>query len=189
MSIEINLLPWREERRQRKGKQFQVGLLMVAVFGLGAGYAVSWYYDQQLSAQRERQNFIEQRTVILDKEIVAVNRYEESIALLKQRVNVLQSLQAERPLTVHVLNALAESLQDDVYYSSLERQDDSLKLSGMALIDSGVSSQMLALDAAPVFGESHFAELEANSGGRRFSLSVSQHMPVADAQQQQEDAP
>lgn len=188
MSIEINLLPWREERRRSRGRRFQAGLLLVAVIGLGAGYAVSWHYDQQLNVQRERRTFIEQRTAVLDREIAAVNRYEERIALLKQRVDVFQSLQAERPLTVHVLNALAESLQDAVYYASLERQDDSLKIVGMALVDSGVSSQMLALDAAAVFGESHFSELEANGGGRRFRLSVNQHMPEADTQRQ-EDAP
>lgn len=184
-AIEINLLSWRQARRQRRSRRFQLVLLLTALVGLAAGYVLFCSYDRQLEAQRQRQRFIQQQTAVLDRNIAAVTRLEARVALLKRRVGVLQSLQAERSLTVHVLNALTESLQGDVYYLALERQDDSLRLSGVALANGGVASQMVALEAVPVFAEPHFSELEASGKGRRFSLSVSQRMPAADTQRGQ----
>lgn len=179
MTIEINLLPWREVRRQHRNRRFRISMLLAAVIGFGAGYAVFWYYGQQLNAQRERLDYIKQQSAALDSKLARVDQYEVRIATLLQRLAVLQALKSRRSVTVEVLNALAASLQDDVYYSSLERQGLSLTLSAVALSDSGVSNQLRALGSAAVFAEPHFSALQVIPEGQRFTLTVSQRMPVS----------
>ncbi|MGO2132108.1 MAG: PilN domain-containing protein [Halomonas sp.] len=179
MTIEINLLPWREVRRQRRNRCFRFSMLLAAMVGLGAGYAVFWSYGQQLSAQRERLDYIEQQSAALGSTLARVDQYEARIVSQLQRLAALQALESQRSVTVEVFNALAASLQDDVYYASLERQGLSLTLSAVALSDSGVSNQLRALGSAAVFAEPHFSALQVSPEGQRFTLSVSQRMPVS----------
>lgn len=177
MTIEINLLPWREEQRQRRSKRFFMAIALVALAGLGGGYATTWYYEQQLVAQQERHELIRGRISELDRDIRAVSQYEEQIDILKRRIEVFQRLQAERPQTVHVFNALAESLEEGVHYAGLERQGDRLRLTGLAVDNGRVSDQLRALEASPVFDVPVLSEVESADGQRRFNLSVNQHMP------------
>ncbi|MBB3230056.1 PilN domain-containing protein [Halomonas stenophila] len=183
MTIEINLLPWREEQRQTRSKRFYMALLLVGLVGLGAGYGMTWHYEQELEAQRDRHALIRERTVALDRDIRAVSEYEQQIAILKRRIEVFQRLQAERPQTVHVFNALAESLESGVHYASLARQGDSLQLSGLAEDNRRVSDQLRALEASPVFDVPVLSEVESAEDSRRFNLSVDQHMPGAAAKE------
>ncbi|XKE44969.1 PilN domain-containing protein [Halomonas organivorans] len=180
MTIEINLLPWREEQRQRRSKRFYVALALSAMVGLGGGYAMTWYYEQQLLAQQERHQLIRGRIAELDRDIRAVSQYEAQIETLKRRIEVFQRLQAERPQTVHVFNALAASLEDGVYYANLTRQGDRLRLTGLAEDNRRVSDQLRALEASAVFDVPVLSEVESSNGQRRFDLSVDQHMPDAE---------
>ncbi|MCK2184604.1 PilN domain-containing protein [Halomonas getboli] len=177
MTIEINLLPWREAQRQRRSKRFYLALALVALIGLGGGYGMTWYYGQQLAAQQQRHTLIRERTAELDRDIRTVSQYESELETLKRRIEVLQALQARRPQTVYVFNALTSSLEDGVHYASLQRQGDRLRLGGMADDNRRVSAQLRALEASPVFDVPVLSEVEAEEGERRFDLSVDQHMP------------
>lgn len=177
MTIEINLLPWREARRQRRSKRFYLALGLVALVGLGGGYAVTGYYAQQLTTQQQRHALIRQRTAELDRDIRTVSEYEARLETLERRIAVLQELQAERPQTVHVFNALTASLEEGVYYADLQRQGDRLRLTGLAEDNRRVSAQLRALEASPVLDVPVLSEVEAEEGARRFDLSVGQHMP------------
>ncbi len=177
-TIEINLLPWREEVRARRSKRFATAIVLSALVGLGVGYGMTWYLDQRLDAQQQRQQLISARTAELDRDIRAVSQYEEQIASLKRQIEVFEQLQIGRPQTVHVFNALVDSLEEGVYYSSLSRQGDQLRLTGLAEDNGRVSEQLRQLEASPVFDVPVLSEVEsAEDEMRRFNLSVNQHMP------------
>lgn len=180
-TIEINLLPWREEVRARRSKRFATAIVLSALVGLGGGYGVTWHYEQRLDDQQQREQLIKARTAALDRDIRAVSQYEEQIASLKRQIEVFESLQVGRPQTVHVFNALVDSLEEGVYYSSLSRQGDQLRLTGLAEDNRRVSDQLRQLEASPVFDVPVLSEVETAEGGmRRFNLSVNQHMPDPD---------
>ncbi|MDX1465746.1 MAG: PilN domain-containing protein [Halomonas sp.] len=180
-TIEINLLPWREEVRARRSKRFATAIVLSALVGLGGGYGVTWHYEQRLDDQQQREQLIKARTAELDRDIRAVSQYEEQIASLKRQIEVFESLQVGRPQTVHVFNALVDSLEEGVYYSSLSRQGDQLRLTGLAEDNRRVSDQLRQLEASPVFDVPVLSEVEtAEDDMRRFNLSVNQHMPDTD---------
>ena len=177
-TIEINLLPWREEARSRRSKRFAMAIGLSALIGLGAGYGTTWYLDQRLADQQQRQQLIKARTAELDRDIRAVSQFEKQLASLKRQIEVFEQLQVGRPQTVHVFNALVDSLEDGVYYSSLNRQGDQLRLTGLAEDNGRVSDQLRQLEASPVFDVPVLSEVEsADNELRRFNLSVNQHMP------------
>ncbi|MFG6177361.1 PilN domain-containing protein [Halomonas sp. THAF12] len=182
MTVEINLLPWREARRQRRSKRFYLSLGLAALVGLGGGYAVTWHYEQQLIAQQQRHDLIRRRTAELDRDILTVSQYEAQVEDLARRLEVFQRLQFGRPQTVHVFNALAASLEEGVHYSRLSRQGDQLRLVGMAEDNRHVSDQLRGLENSPVFDVPVLSEVETAEGQRRFALTVGQHMPNRERQ-------
>jgi type IV pilus assembly protein PilN len=100
-----------------------------------------------------------------------------------QQIEVFTNLQMGRTQTVHVFSDLTTSLMEGVHYTQLGRQGDSLRLAGLAENNAQVSDQLRALAGASTFSIPVLSEVEAVGEGdrRRFSLSMSQHMPVEES--------
>ena len=179
MTIEINLLPWREELRARRGRRFLVALALAAVLGLGGGYGMTWHYGQEREAQQQRNAHIRDQSRQLDDDIREVSELEAIIAQMVEQERIFTELQMGRTQTVHVFSDLTTSLVDGVYYTQLNRQGDRLRLAGLAENNRQVSDQLRALEAAGAFTVPVLSEVEAAGGGerRRFSLSMTQQLP------------
>ncbi len=54
----INLLPWREEQRQERQRQFMMTLLMTAITGVVLVFLVGMVFDQQIRHQQYRNDLI-----------------------------------------------------------------------------------------------------------------------------------
>ncbi|QTF92320.1 PilN domain-containing protein [Halomonas sp. BM-2019] len=181
MTIEINLLPWREAQRARHSKRFYVALALMAALGLGGGYAMTWHYEQEAAAQQQRNAHIQAQSSQLDSAIRVISELEAVRDRMREQVEVFTELQMGRTQTVHVFRDLTTSLVDGVHYTQFTRQGDSLRLAGLAEDNRQVSDQLRALAAAASFTEPVLSEVEAAGGGeqRRFSLSMSQQLPRA----------
>jgi len=180
MGIEINLLPWRQAQRERRGKRFNLALGLMAVLGLGGGYVMTFYYDHQLAVQQQRNEHIRSESVLLKQDIQDMHDDEESRDIIRDKIDVFSQLQQGRGQTVRVFNALSASLQKGVYYSKLSRAGQRLSLNGVAEDNYQVSDQLRALEVAPVLGVPVLSQVEGDEqGSRRFSLSVDQRLPAA----------
>jgi len=181
MTIEINLLPWREEQRARRSKRFYVALGLAAVLGLGGGYGMTWHYEQSTSAQQQRNSLIQAQSRQLDSAIREISELEAIREQMLEQVRIFTELQVGRTQTVHVMRDLTASLVDGVHYVQLNRQGAALRLAGSAENNRQVSDQLRALAAAATFTEPVLSEVEAEGGGerRRFSLGMNQQMPQA----------
>ncbi|WP_192035411.1 PilN domain-containing protein [Halomonas sp. YLGW01] len=189
MGIEINLLPWRQEQREQRGKRFNMALGLMAVLGLGAGYAMTFYYDHQLAVQQQRNDHIRTALSKLERDIRTISEYEESRDALLAKIEVFTELQQGRPQTVYVFNELARRLQEGVQYTQLTRQAGQLRLGGRAEDNYQVSDQLRALEASAVFGVPVLSEVEGTEQDqRRFALSVAQHLPDEPPEDEQEEA-
>ncbi|MCE8042700.1 fimbrial assembly protein [Halomonas daqingensis] len=181
MSIEINLLPWREQQRARRSRRFYLALAAMAVLGGAGGLGMAHFYDMAVSAQQQRNAHVQARMQQLDGDIRSIREYEAIRERMIGQVQVFSDLQQGRSQTVRVFRDLTLSLVDGVHYTQLSRQGDQLRLSGRAESNHRVSEQMRSLAAAPSFSEPVLSEVEADGGGerRRFSLSVVQLMEGA----------
>lgn len=179
MGIEINLLPWRQALRERRGKRFNLALGLMAVLGLGGGYAMTFYYDHQLAVQQQRNDHIQAASTALEREIQDIRDYEAARDTILAKIEVFARLQQGRAQTVRVFNAFSASLQEGVYYTRLSRAGQQLSLDGVAEDNYQVSDQLRALEASQVLGVPVLSQVEGDEqGGRRFSLSVDQYLPA-----------
>lgn len=179
MSIEINLLPWREELRERRSRRFLGILALVALIGVGAGWGASQWYQHSLELQRQRIAHIEARTQQLDSDIQAILDYQALREQMLTQIKLIRELQFSRPQTVRVFNQLAGSLEPGVYYTRLSRQANRLSLTGLAETNRQVSNQMRAIAATKAFAIPVLSEVQVEEGGnrRRFAMRVEETLP------------
>ena len=144
----INLLPWREARRQERKKQFLVGLGATVV---GAALAVLLWdvmVNAQIDYQQSRNQHLRTHIALLDQEVAEIRDLQRKRNQLVERMRVIQALQGNRPVIVRLLDQLVRTVPDGVFYTSLETKANLVSIEGVAESNNRVSSLMRRLDAS-----------------------------------------
>ena len=145
---QINLLPWREERRQELKKQFLITLGLVAALGAGLLLLTNQVVNNQVDNQKARNAYLTKNIKELDKQVKEIRELERRRAQLLERMEVIQRLQGNRPIIVRVLDQLVRTVPDGVFYTSLQTKGKVISIKGIAESNNRVSSLMRRLDAS-----------------------------------------
>jgi type IV pilus assembly protein PilN len=178
--ILINLLPHREQKRQRRKTAFNIGLGVAAVVGaltVGAWYAV---LDAMKSGQMERNALLEAETKKLEEQIKDIANLRAEIDALKSRQKAVEDLQGDRNTPVHLLNELVRQMPDGVYLTGIKQSGKNVTLSGVAQTNERVSELLRQTgNSSPWLGKPELIEIKsaAAQAGRGqlydFSMRVS----------------
>lgn len=151
MAMRINLLDWRQARRERLKQQF-FGML-----GLGAAFsaalaALFWVWVlQDISEQQGRNEYLKQQIVEADQKIKEIEDLERTKANLLARMRVIEQLEASRSATVHFFDEIVNTLPEGVSITAIKQQGDSVTIEGLAESNGRVSTYMKNLDASDWF--------------------------------------
>ena len=168
--IRINLLPWREARRKAHNLQFYILIGMVAGLAASIILLVHGYYAARISTQTERNKFLKDENVKLDKEIEEIKKLKDDIQALLARKKVIETLQADRAQTVYLLEQLVRQTPDGVYLKSIKQTGNKVNLSGYAQSNARVSTLMRNLEASPYLENPDLVEIRvANVNSKRLS--------------------
>lgn len=185
--IRINLLPHRQEKRARQQRMFAVMSVASAALGLMIVAAGQMYLTNAQSAQERRNQFLRSEIANLDRQIAEIAQLREKTENLLSRKDVVESLQSDRSISVHLLDELARRLPDGLYLKSVQQTGDSLALNGYAQSSARVSTFMRALEEAPLFQNPVLIEVKAaqvnNLRINEFSLTVTLERPAEKAEQ------
>jgi type IV pilus assembly protein PilN len=137
--ILINLLPHREERRQRRKKAFYAGLGVAAAVGLCI--AGIWYMvlQQMIATQQERNSYLSAEIKKLENQIKDIATLKAEIESLKARQKAVEDLQADRNLPVHLLNELVKQTPEGVYLTTIRQDGQVVAVTGIAQTNERVS--------------------------------------------------
>jgi type IV pilus assembly protein PilN len=144
----INLLPWREEARKERQKQFVVTALLSLVITAGLVGLIHIQIDAMISHQNARNEFLKTEIKALDQKIAEIRELEKTRNKLIERMKVIQQLQQSRPTIVHVFDELVRTVPDGVYLESLKQNENLLSIKGEADSNARVSAYMRNLDAS-----------------------------------------
>lgn len=147
----INLLPWRDELRKRREKEFIVTAVIAALMMGVVVLGVHLHYESRVAYQEQRNTFIETETKSLDKKIEEIANLKKERDSLIARTQVIQSLQSGRPEIVHVFDELVTTLPDGVYYTKVAQKGRGLNLQGVAQSNARVASLMRSLESSKWF--------------------------------------
>lgn len=182
--IRINLLPHRELKRRERRQQFYAVSGLMVVVGLIIGVLVHTVIAGYVERQDRRNVFLKTEITKLDAEIAEIKRLREQIDALLARKQVIESLQATRAQSVHLLNELAKRMPDGVYLRSIKQTDAKIALLGYSQSNSRVSNLMRKLDESSFLEQPGLVEVKSASLNKRrvsdFALNISIERPKTD---------
>ncbi|MEJ6068443.1 PilN domain-containing protein [Psychrobacter sp. 16-Bac2893] len=158
----INLLPWREEERARRNKEFITLVVAVTLLSLLAAFATWSYFNNELAEQLDANALIEQENARLDKALVEIDSLEQRREDIISRMQVIQDLQGRRPVPVRLWDDLAKAIPPALYLNNLKREGDVLTLTGLADNPNVVSSLIRNLDSSKWMGNSAVSNIQQN---------------------------
>ena len=170
----VDLLPWRERRRQRGRRAFVVGLASSFAAAV-AVLALAWHVNENdLEGARDRYAGLAEQFAALDSRLQVLAGIERSNVEMEGRIGALGRLQAERLDTVLVFTELASTLPPGLRYTALTRRGGVISVRGTADAEGSVSTFMRNLAHSARFGAPNLQNIgdAAGSGGRAmFALS------------------
>jgi len=174
----INLLPWREEARRERQRQFLYSLMGTLVLGAILVLLVGMFFDQRISNQESRNQQLQQEINRLEQRIARIAELERTRDRLLSRKQIIESLQASRSLTVELLDKLAKTIPVGITLSNVRQQGNNLTLLGSSQSNARVSAYLQSLEEMDLFvgPELRYVRASSNPANRtetyEFSISV-----------------
>ena len=179
----INLLPWREELRQERQKQFMTILVLTMILAGAIVGLIHFQMNTKIEYQNSRNNFLTSEIKKLDNEIKEIKELRKVRKSLIERMEVIQDLQKSRPSIVHLFTELVTTVPNGVYLKTLEQTGGTLRIIGEAESNARVSSYMRNLNDSDWLKDPNLdvIEIEDKKVTRisSFILSVQQTAPQA----------
>lgn len=171
---QINLLPWREERRVRLKNEFITTVFLVAALAAVLVFFAYYSVGAQIAEQQARNQYIQKEVALLDKDIKEINQLKKRRKELIARMQVIQNLQGNRPVVVHLFDELVRLLPEGVHLKKLTRKGRSFSLEGVADSNNRVSNLMRNFDKSLWFVAPNLKKISAvgKTGKNNFLLTV-----------------
>ncbi|MDP2903864.1 MAG: PilN domain-containing protein [Methylovulum sp.] len=144
----INLLPWRDELRKKKKKDFLNALAFSALVAIVILALIHAYIDGLKSYQEQRNKLLQNEIAILDKKIVSIDSIEEKKRKLLAKIDLIQKLQGSRPEIVHLFDEIPKVTPDGVYLKKFSQIGSDLTFEGKSQSNARVSAFMRAIEAS-----------------------------------------
>ena len=128
----INLLPWRQEVREQKNREFLtlvIAVLFLSLLGAFAGWS---YYKNILENQQLANERIKQENTNLDKALKEIESLEQQRDDIIARMKVIQDLQGRRPVPVRIWDDIARIIPAQMYLTNMKREGDVITFTGQA---------------------------------------------------------
>lgn len=172
---EINLLPWREQKREQEKKLFTTMLLIGIIIAAAIVFLMNFYVSHLISNQTNRNQILQKEITALDEQIKEIKALKQIREGLISRMSIVQNLQSIRTLMVHLFDELVRIIPPGIYITKIQREHDVITLWGYSESNTSVSILMRNIDADvwiqnPILTEIKNVELK-QSPNNEFKLS------------------
>lgn len=158
----INLLPWREEAQKAKQREFMTLVSFVALSAFGIVFAISQFYQARLDGQFARNQFLQNEIQLLDVRIGEIRSLNDKKEALQKRINVVEQLQRSRNVGTQVLDEIAKIVPAGIYLTKLEKQGNSLQLTGKSESNNHLANMMREIERSDLLTEAVLESISSN---------------------------
>lgn len=175
---DINLLPWRAQKRAHQVKQSAIYLLI----GFFIAVSIVLYSDhvvlKRVEHQLRRNQQLEHEIAQCKHNAIEANHLESERAALIQKMGVIQQLHIARTIPVRFLYELMSIIPEGVSVNQVEKRADQIILIGFAKSNQPISQLMRNIAANPLIHEPDLPEIKTTnlatqSGEHEFKLMFS----------------
>jgi len=175
MNTDLNLLPWRAERRQRRWRHSLSALALSVLAGGILWWRLDAAADARVLAQRQHNQRLAQQLAELDAKIEAYERHTQ-----EQRARAITHarLERERLHFLHLLDALARHTPDGVALTDIQQQNDILTLTARAAASAQIATTVQQWDAVSAGMPVLSTITSDRQGGAGYTFTLSLPWPV-----------
>ena len=176
----INLLPWREELRQERTRQFTTYTVLSLLLTGAIILLVHATINGQIEHQTFRNKILQDEITTLDAALKEIKALEQTKAQLLARMDVIQSLQQRRPQIVHLFDDFVRTVPEGIYLTLIKQEVKQLTIKGVAESNGRVSAYMRNIDASDWMVTPKLKVIQTRKGTLRsndFTLTTFQSLP------------
>jgi len=180
----INLLPWREDLRKQRKRDFFIIAGSAAFAMVLVVVLLHFYFVGLIENQEARNSYLQGEIKKVEAQIKEIEELEKNKAQLIARMQVIDQLQKNRPEVVHLFDELVRLVPEGMYITSVVQKGNTLTIEGNAQSNARVSALMRALDTSDWFANPTLDVIQAkNEKGQgelqSFKLQVRQKTAAA----------
>lgn len=179
---DINLLPWREELREERKRQFTVVVSGTVILALLVGYSIEFGVSTEIQTQNSRNGLLETGIAQLNQQIAEINALKERKSDMIDRMTVIKGLQTNRPEIVKLFDQFARSVPDGTFITELQIEGTNMSFEGKAESTQRVATLLRNLAAMEKFTNPNLTRMESDSAlgtqGQNFTMTATITTPV-----------
>ena len=179
----INLLPWREEQRKEKTRQFSSMMGFSVFLTIAVLLLIHVTISSQISHQQKRNKILQDEISRLEVALKEIEGLEETKEKLLSRMDIIQSLQQKRPQIVHLFDEIVRTVPEGIYLTGIKQSGTGININGIAESNGRVSAYMRNIDNSDWMATPKLSVIESKKGTLRsseFMLTTSQSTPKTD---------
>ena len=180
----INLLPWREEERKKRQRDFGVALAGGVVAAIAVVLLTMLAFNQMISNQQSRNQRLENEIAELQKSITEIDGLERQKERLLARMEIIEELQKSRPEIVHLFDEIARQMPEGVYLTGMKQTGNRVEVRGIAQSSTRVSALMRQVDSSEWMADPEVDRVETTQSGNsrqaEFVVYLRQESPGAE---------
>ncbi|GIU21536.1 PilN domain-containing protein [Shewanella sp. MBTL60-007] len=172
----INLLPWREEAREKQKRDYTGILALVFLVSGLVVYLSLMTIDMFVDEQKSRNAYLQAEIQLLDSQIAEITKIRERKKDIERRTEIILGLQQSRNLPTHVLDELVRVVPPGIYLSSIEKKGSILWIEGRSESNNNVANMMRKVAASSWLQDPNMQSIKAQNEElrqlQRFTLRV-----------------
>ncbi len=158
----INLLPWREEQRNERQRDFFILLGISAGSAIALVFLALTFLSSELDNQNDINRYLKTQISDMDKQIKEISELEKTRESMLARKQVIEDLQSKRSLTVQLLNELVLTTPVGITLVNVQQTGMDVTLSGTAQSNARVSQFLTKLSKSTLLVDPELTIIEAD---------------------------
>jgi type IV pilus assembly protein PilN len=161
----INLLPWREEERRTRQREFGVAAGGAVIGGVAVTMLTMLVFASMINTQELRNERLENEIETLQKDIEKIDNLERDKENLLARMDIIDQLQKSRPEVVHLFDEMVRQLPEGVYLTGMKQTGSRIEIRGVAQSSTRVSALMRQIDSSEWLSDPEVERVETTDIG------------------------
>jgi len=180
----INLLPWREEERKKRQRDFGMAMGGAVLAGIAVIMLAMLAFSTMITGQERRNARLTEEINELQRSIEEIDGLERQKERLLARMEIIDQLQKSRPEVVHLFDELVRQLPEGVYLTGIKQTGSRIEVRGVAQSSTRVSALMRQIDASSWLADPEVDRVETTTSGAsrqaEFIVYLKQRSPGED---------
>ncbi|MDZ3994235.1 PilN domain-containing protein [Pseudomonas sp. Teo4] len=168
--IRLNLLPWRERKRQAAIRQFKVSLVASALLALCVVIALDQLSRQRVQQQIALNQHKDAALAELESQLESFGETQAAVVTVRDQVAALGALRVDQGVLQALFVDLERAMPDGVQLTELKLEDGRLQIVGRAGSGALVAQLLRDLERSSVLIDLQLKQIRSMPGGDEFLL-------------------